>query len=315
MLFLRTRRNRPVSAPPCKFDVTLLAKDQEGPDSPRVLEVVEKIESVAWKLEYKEDQDSAPESNASPGSVRRKTTPPAMMARSFEHRSGKDLSSTPIMARSCTASLSRSNSVRKKIIPSFETLSESTESDSLEEPLQHQDNLQIKKPEAVQEEIIKPTPVSVPIDDILDDDIGDISSSSEIEIDEPLAEVTTPQIEALMFPTAAMMSSSGHNSSSEANLSSPDGEVTIRADFSKTSDNNNKVLTASLQTYDLNKLFGSVQDSGGEGMMAVMPEDEMSLMLTSEMSDDTTASKSKQGSEMVDSLSTVSWSEEFSSSS
>ena len=41
--------------------------------------------------------------------------------------------------------------------------------------------------------------------------------------DEPLGEVTTPQIEALMFP------STSQSSSSEANMSSPDAEVTIKA--------------------------------------------------------------------------------------
>ena len=75
-------------------------------------------------------------------------------------------------------SLSRSNSTRKKIIPSFEPLSESTESDSFEEKLQ--------KNEAAAAHRVHPggppqAPASVCIDD-LDDDIGDISSSSEIEI-------------------------------------------------------------------------------------------------------------------------------------
>ena len=91
-----------------------------------------------------------------------------------------------------TRSLSRSNSTRKKIIPSFEPLSESTESDSLEEQLQkskegrirnhsgHLDHLEQNKP-----------PAAVNIDDMLDEDIGDISSSSEIEIDEPLGKFAT----------------------------------------------------------------------------------------------------------------------------
>merc|ERR1711981_669466 len=130
------------------------------------------------------------------------------MSRSLERPSRRNESPT-----SLTRSLSRSNSVRKKIIPSFEPLSESTESDSLEEQFKV-DTIISNKPEK---------PASVNIDD-MDDDIGDISSSSEIEIDEPLAEVTTPQIEALMFPPAALAASS----SSEANMSSPDAEVTIR---------------------------------------------------------------------------------------
>ena len=73
--------------------------------------------------------------------------------------------------------------------------------------------------------------------------------------DEPLAEVTTPQIEALMFPTAGSTSSG-----SDANMSSPDAEITIKADLVKS-------MNASLPTYDLNTLFSGVQDSGGEAMM------------------------------------------------
>ena len=186
-----------------------------------------------------------------------------------------------------TRSLSRSNSTRKKIIPSFEPLSESTESDSLEEQLQKAEN--------------KP-PASVDIHEDLDDDIGDISSSSEIEIDEPLQEVTTPQIEALMFPPVP-------SSSSEANMSSPDAEITIRAELSKKSS-----MTSSMPNYDLNKLFSGVQDSGGEGMMeAFTPSSDMmdsDILLSS--------NESKPGSEMADStVSMTSWStttDDFSSS-
>ena len=48
-LFSRSRKCRPVSAPPGKFDLASLAKslkDQAGPDSPRLSGVVEKEESV-----------------------------------------------------------------------------------------------------------------------------------------------------------------------------------------------------------------------------------------------------------------------------
>ena len=88
---------------------------------------------------------------------------------------------------SLTRSLSRSNSTRKKIIPSFEPLSESTESDSLEEQLQK------SKEARINHEQRKP-PAAVNIDDMLDEDIGDISSSSEIEIDEPLGEFLVLEI-------------------------------------------------------------------------------------------------------------------------
>ena len=160
----RCRKNRPVSAPPGKFDLASLAKslkDQSGPDSPRLLEVVEKCDSLSWKIEYQEDEIEAVAGAAGAGAspvLKRKVTPPAqMMTRSLERPiKGKD--GQTLMTRS----LSRSNSTRKKIIPSFEPLSESTESDSLEEQLQKDQ----EEPKDV-----KP-PASVDIDD-LDDDIGE----------------------------------------------------------------------------------------------------------------------------------------------
>ena len=62
-------------------------------------------------------------------------------------------------------------------------------------------------------------------------------------------------------------------------MSSPDAEVTIRADLTKvkigsvatSATTTGQVLSSSLQNYDLNKLFSGVQDSGGEGMMAFAP--------------------------------------------
>jgi hypothetical protein len=56
----RSRKCRPMSAPPGKFDLASLAKslkDQAGPDSPRLSGVVEKEESVAWKIEYNEGEE------------------------------------------------------------------------------------------------------------------------------------------------------------------------------------------------------------------------------------------------------------------
>ena len=276
-----------MSAPPGKFDLASLAKSlkaQAGPDSPRLLEVVEKNESLSWKIEYHADSDQEL-LGASP-KLKRKATPPA--SNQLVERPSRPRSET-----SPSRSLSRSSSTRKKIIPSFEPLSESTESDSLEEQLLTQ------KPQP---------PASVHIED-LDDDIGDISSSSEIEIDEPLGEVTTPQIEALMFPAAAAASAS---SSSEANMSSPDAEVTIRADLSLSAVAQKTSLTSSLPNYDLNKLFSGVQDSGGEGMMAFTPtEDDLILMSSTE------STSKPESSEMVDStVSMTSWStnDDFSSS-
>merc|ERR1719266_1820923 len=289
----RSRKCRPVSAPPGKFDLASLAKslkDQAGPDSPRLSGVVEKEESVAWKIEYNEDEEEQTDvhltatgsskqiqlnnpSNRSSPALKRKSTPPAqMMTKSLERLS-------------VNKPASRSNAVRKKIIPSFEPLSESTESDSLEE--------QFKVSNQFHEKSSNPSdqdnkPASVNIED-LDDDIGDISSSSEIEIDEPLAEVPTPQIEALMFPQSS-------SNSSETNMSSPDAEITIKADLVKS-------MNASLPTYDLNTLFSGVQDSGGEAMMTFTPEDNL-LMVSS--SDST-----RPNSDMVDStVSMTSWSEQ-----
>ena len=85
-----------------------------------------------------------------------------------------------------------------------------------------------------------------------------------------------------MFPAGAYSSTS-----SEANLSSPDAEVTIRADLTKVkisvstpvNSTSATALTSSLPNYDLNKLFSGVQDSGGEGMMAFTPGKKIKLYL------------------------------------
>jgi len=312
----RCRKSRPMSAPPGKFNLASLTKSlktHQGPDSPRLSQVVEKSESLSWKIEYQQESDQE-STSASPLLQRRKQTPPMMMSRSLERPSRRNNESPTALTRS----LSRSNSTRKKIIPSFEPLSESTESDSLEEQLQKSKEGRIRNHSGDLDHLEqnKP-PAAVSIDDMLDEDIGDISSSSEIEIDEPLGEVTTPQIEALMFPAGAYSSTS-----SEANLSSPDAEVTIRADLTKVkisvstpvNSTSATALTSSLPNYDLNKLFSGVQDSGGEGMMAFTPGDDENLILMSATSSEL---ESKPGSEMADStVSMTSWStEDFSSSS
>ena len=94
-------------------------------------------------------------------------------------------------------------------------------------------------------------------------------------------------------------------------MSSPDAEVTIRADLTK-----KPTLTSSMPNYDLNQLFSGVQDSGGEGMMAFTPDsdDNMIMMASSELESD---NNTKPGSEMADStVSMTSWStEDFSASS
>ena len=114
-----------------------------------------------------------------------------------------------------------------------------------------------------------------------------------------------------MFPPPALAASS---SSSEANMSSPDAELTIRAELSKKNS-----MTSSMPNYDLNKLFSGVQDSGGEGMMEAFTPDmdeNMQLLMASTASE---TSSTKPGSEMADStVSMTSWStttDDFSSSS
>merc|ERR1712241_810198 len=74
----RCRKIRPASAPPGKFDLGSLArslKNQAGPDSPRLSDVVEKNDSRSWKIEYQEAEDSAAAAAASP-ILKRKSTPP-----------------------------------------------------------------------------------------------------------------------------------------------------------------------------------------------------------------------------------------------
>merc|ERR1719394_1650388 len=118
------------------------------PDSPRVIEVVEKSESVSWKLEYQEGEPAFPLLSSSPGTpALRKISPQSPLAlrrvvsaglmtrslgpldgigglaRSNSYSAGTCESRTPV-------SVKRSGSVRRKILPAFEPLSESTESES-----------------------------------------------------------------------------------------------------------------------------------------------------------------------------------------
>ena len=143
----RTPGHRPVSAPPGKFELlpraltsTPLPLPRE-PDSPRVLEVVEKIESVSWKLEYNEaeiDLCASPNlkrklSPHSPLMNRKSTRRPAASSCDVMSRSmmeGHRSSPVPVvrdsaMARSCISlSRSNSNSSRRKLGPGFEPVEE-----------------------------------------------------------------------------------------------------------------------------------------------------------------------------------------------
>jgi len=213
----RFRGGRPVSAPLTMFD-------DQCPDSPRVLEVVEKSESVSWKLEYEGALSSLPpplpSSSVSPGSVKRKMSPGSAVSPLVVRRcrstglmtQSLDLSLTrsqscdhsssahhsPLSRTVSTHALPRSNSVRRKILPSFEPLSESTESDSDESKKNSpvtETRVEVVTPlddlvDDARVEVVTPAPVD--IGDVSDEEVcAEISSSSEIEIGVDPADITT----------------------------------------------------------------------------------------------------------------------------
>ena len=85
-----SRGCRPLSAPPGKHNLLdsnspLPPPDSPRvalpPDSPRVIEVVEKSESVSWKLEYQEGEPAFPLLSSSPGTPGgRKISPQSPLA-------------------------------------------------------------------------------------------------------------------------------------------------------------------------------------------------------------------------------------------
>ena len=85
-----SRGCRPLSAPPGKHNLLdsnspLPPPDSPRvalpPDSPRVIEVVEKSESVSWKLEYQEGEPAFPLLSSSPGApALRKISPQSPLA-------------------------------------------------------------------------------------------------------------------------------------------------------------------------------------------------------------------------------------------
>jgi len=207
-------------------------------DSPRVKEVIEKSDSVSWKLEY---EAAGSETSLNSGSLtegvgassakaspifKRKLSPksPLLLRKCKSNGSNTMMEKVGLMTRSLEfgqehSSLSRSNSyssgcnttqdgshavlqrtasvmqrngsVRRKILPSFETLSESTESESDEmrknSPDKH-DSRHHKDGETSARNISTPGPIDIVSTCTSEDDLCDISSSSEIEIggdDEP----------------------------------------------------------------------------------------------------------------------------------
>jgi len=233
-----TRGGRPMSAPPGKLAQTIFDDSRSlPPDSPRVLEVVEKSESVSWKLEYDASMMSA-DSSPSPSSKRklspqsplmlRKCKSSGLMTRSLDMslgRSNSYTSGTDHTSLCRTQSLlQRNGSIRRKIIPSFETLSESTESESDDSkknsPVDFNDRKGASKQKAASDEIANqriemttPAPVDIAGSD---DEMCEISSSSEIEIGEEQDIFNQP------------------DESSESEPGSPDTEpeVTLRSDLS-----------------------------------------------------------------------------------
>jgi len=312
-----TRGGRPMSAPPGKLAQTIFDDSRSlPPDSPRVLEVVEKSESVSWKLEYDASIISA-DSSPSPSTKRKLSPQSPLMLRKCK--------SSGLMTRSLDMSLGRSNSytsgtdhttlcrtqsliqrngsIRRKIIPSFETLSESTESESDDSkktsPVDfNNDKKGSGNPKGSCDEIANqrnemttPAPVDIAGSD---DEMCEISSSSEIEIGE----------EQDIF--------NQHDESSESSEpGSPDTEpeVTLRSDLSTCTVLNKSVgvtrtMNTSLPSYDLARLFHysppTTKESAGE---ALIEETFSSRDISSE-------SESSEGQRlMTDSLSTVSWDE------
>ena len=196
-----SRGLRPLSAPPGQ-DPNLIGSSPLPPDSPRVLEVVEKEESVSWKLEYGEGELFSSSLSSSPA-TKRKLSPQSPLALRRVVSSGLmtrslDMSSLH-RSHSYTAGTSnqivhnlmnRSGSIRKKILPVFEPLSESTESDSDESkknsPTETTGKRLEEKPLSEEQEEGRSLQTPAPVDIVGGEEYeeGEISSSSEIEVGE-----------------------------------------------------------------------------------------------------------------------------------
>jgi len=187
----------------------------------------------------------------------------------------------------------RVSSIRKKILPSFETLSESTESES--------DESKKNSPVGVRAEAVTPAPVDItgPEATGSDEDICEISSSSEIEIgveqendltDKRSQDEHSDSPASDTEPDVTIRSSL--KKTSGVPLESPDEEVTVKTEsHPPTSD---RVMTSSLPSYDLARLFSHYRDSGGEALVEESSSREVS-------------SSEEDNRLMTDSLSTLSW--------
>ncbi|XP_059080579.1 restin homolog isoform X3 [Tigriopus californicus] len=248
-------RSLPNQGRACAAGMEAAASDSV-PDSPRVLEVVKKTESVAWKLEYDELMGVFPPCYTPSPNLSRKISPKSA-SRSMENVHMPD-----------HLALSR-----KKAVHTFEPVRESSE------PIEGQSpqSMMIMTPTT-------PDPVNISGDF---DDIGsEISSSSEIEIEDQ------PQ-------------------NSEGGLSSPEETVEEVSQIfvaHQVQQIRKNPMNCSLPSYDLQNLFcPQPKDSGGESMMAD-PEDPSEF---NESSGDEECSMSPGESNLMsDSLSAVSWSEE-----
>ena len=202
-----------------------------------MLEVVEKSESVSWKLEY---EAALPSASPSPSNKRKisphsplvlrkcksgSVVPTGLMTRSLDLSLARSNSYTagssehPALCRTVSShAVQRVGSLRRKIVPSFETLSESTESES--------DESKKNSPVEARAEVVTPAPVDITGPEAAgsDDEMCEISSSSEIEIgiEQEHDHLTDKR-------------SQEDNSHSDSPGSDTDPDLTIRSNLKKTS--------------------------------------------------------------------------------
>ena len=256
------RAGRPLSAPLTAGMFDEARSLPPGPHSPRVLEVVEKSESVSWKLQYEAALTNLPPPlpSASPSpSNKRKISPQSpqvlrkcksgsvvaggggggLMTRSLDLSLARSHSHTgtssdhPALCRTVSGqAVQRAGSCRRKILPSFETLSESTESES-DSPVERGEGEVEGEGEGSQmkntrEEVVTPAPVDISATGS-DDEICEISSSSEIEIGiEQHNDDLSRILQDKKLPE--------DHSHSDSPASDTDPDVTIRSNIKKTSE-------------------------------------------------------------------------------